>query len=313
MSSKTGTVIVTAVTVLLALEISYLKRLPGSLVRVYSTAEIVDFNRPPTEGMTVCFDGVPFDYRIPRGPAEHALEGIREELAGGDPDGMGQAIAVARWVRERMRFGERDDSAFAMEAQDLPAAGDDGLLLGLCDLYSRLFAIACQSLSIPARIVELQGHVVPEVFIGESAGWVMIDPTFGYYATSAGKDLSVAELIRCYREGHAFSAIVFAEGKGDDCLYGTESEAELKEIYLNGFTVVSRQAIDYRRIVESLVKQRTLLIAKLQFLDENSTVMGSREGMIRTAVALTALLWVVVVCCILLAKRRNREGTSSTV
>ena len=62
MRGKTGFLILAALLVVLAIQVFYLKTLPGSLVRVYYTAEIEDFNRPPTEAMTVQFDGALFDY-----------------------------------------------------------------------------------------------------------------------------------------------------------------------------------------------------------------------------------------------------------
>jgi hypothetical protein len=303
MRSRTATIILATVTVLLAAQIYYLKRLPGSLVKVYSTAEIDDFNRPPTQEFTVTLGGTLFDYRIPHKIEQHAFKEVAASVAGSTTDNMVQAIAVARWVRARMSFGERDYSALEIEAEDILATQESGGLHGWCDLYSRLFVIACQALAIPARIIELDGHVVPEAFIGDLNRWVMIDSTFGYYVISGGKPLSVVELIRCYREGSAFSPVVFVEVKEDDCLYSPVSERELKNIYLNGFTVVSNQTIDLQKMVKSIVKQFSLPIAKIQYLDENSTIIGTRERMVRASLAVTGIVWVLVMGLMLLRRR----------
>jgi hypothetical protein len=303
MSGKTSAIMLAAVTLLIAIQIYSLKRLPGSLVRVYYTAEIEDFNRPPTETLTVQFDGALFDYRIPHRVEQHAFEEIAAALERDNTDSMGKVIRIARWVRERMHFGVRDYSAFEIEAEDVLHTRENDGLRGWCDLYSRLFVITCQSLGIPARIIELDGHVVPEAFVKEAARWIMIDPTFGYYMLRGNDPLSVVELIHCYRQGIPLTPAVFVEVKGDDCLYSAEDEINLREIYLNGFTVVSNQTIDYHMIVESIMKRFTLLIAKVQFLDKNSTMIGSRERIVRTSLALTSVVWIVVLGLIVLRRR----------
>ena len=303
MRSRTAIIILATVTVLLVAQIIYLKRLPGSMVRVYSTAAIDDFNRPPTQELTVTFGGALFDYRIPHRIAQPAFKKLKTAVEGGSADNMVQAIAIASWVREIMYFGERDYSAFEIKAEDILATQQNGGLRGWCDLYSRLFVIACQALNIPARIIELDGHVVPEAFIGDLNRWVMIDPTFGYYVISGGKPLSVVELIRCYRGKSSFSPVVFVEEKNDDCLYSLDSEGELKNIYLNGFTVVSNQTIDLWQMVTTTVTRFSLPVAKIQFLEENSTVIGTRETMVRGSLAVTAIVWILVMGFILVRRR----------
>ena len=303
MSGKKGVIILAAVTFLLAMQIYYLMRLPGSLVRVYYTAEIDDFNRPPTDELTVQFDGALFDYSIPHRIEQHAFQELSAALEGDTTNSLEKVIGIARWVRERMHFGERDYSAFAIEADDLIKTEGGVGLRGWCDLYSRLFVIACQSLKIPARIIELDGHVVAEAFIKGLKRWVMIDPTFGYYVTSAGEPRSVGDLIKCYRQGDAISPVIFVEGKEDDCLYSSQSEVDLREVYLNGFTVVSSQTIDYRQIVVSILKRFTLLITKVQLLDKNSTMLGTRERMVRAVLAFTGVVWIAVLGFIVLRRR----------
>ena len=141
-SGKTGVIILAAVTVLLVLQSYYLIRLPGSLVRVYYTAEIEDFNRAPTEALTVQFDGVPFDYSIPHRIEPHAFRELGSVLEY-DTDSMSKVIHVARWVREKIHFGERNYSVNAIQTGDLLKTGKDDSLRGWCDLYSRLFVITC--------------------------------------------------------------------------------------------------------------------------------------------------------------------------
>ena len=118
----------------------------------------------------------------------------------------------------------------------------------------------------------------------------------------------MVDLIRCYREGETLTPVVFVDDKEDDCLYGTDSEGVLREVYLNGFTVVSSQAIDYRQIVEALVKHFTLLITKVQFLDKNSTRIGSRESMVRAVVVFTGAVWLVVMVLMVLRRRYSKQA-----
>ena len=97
--------------------------------------------------------------------------------------------------------------------------------------------------------------------------------------------------------------MVFVAGKEDDCLYSPESEVDLREVYLNGFAVVSDQTIDFQQILESILKRFTPLITRVQFLDKNSTRIGTRESMVRTGLAVTGVLWIVVLGLILLRRR----------
>jgi len=303
MRGKIGFFILATVTILLGIQVYYLKTLPSSFVRVYSTSEIKEFNKPPTKSMTVDFDGDIFDYHIPHRIEQHAFQEIKDLLQRDNPDSMRKLILIAQWVREKIQFGKHAYFAPEIKAEDLLNSASKGGLRGLCDLYSRLFAITCQSLGIPARIIELNGHVVPEAFIAEHAQWVMIDPTFGYYVKKGDKPLSVVELIRCYREGCFLSAIVFIERRDDDCLYSVEDEKKLKEIYLNGFTVVSNQNIEYHEMVDSIVRHFTLLTAKVQYLDSNSTIIGSRERMVRSSLAFTGIVCIVIIGLIVLRVR----------
>jgi hypothetical protein len=131
----------------------------------------------------------------------------------------------------------------------------------------------------------------------------MIDPTFGYYMLRGKDPLSVVELIQCYRNGMTITPAVFAEGKGDDCLYSPEDEITLREIYLNGFTVVSDQQVDYTKIRDTLLKTFTVPIAKVQFMDGNSIMIGARERALRYSIVVTALILCMVAVATVLTKR----------
>jgi hypothetical protein len=131
----------------------------------------------------------------------------------------------------------------------------------------------------------------------------MIDPTNGYYLLKDGVPLSVVEIISCYKKDIPMTPVVFAEGRGDDCLYKTEDEIELKRVYLNGVTVVSDQNIDRKKIKDTIFNNLQLPIAKMQFIDANSTLIGYRERMLRYAVVITIFVFVVV-SIVALPKRR---------
>jgi hypothetical protein len=56
-------------------------------------------------------------------------------------------------------------------------------------------------------------------------------------------------------------------------------------------------------MVESIVKQFALPIAKVQFLDENSTIIGTRERIIRASLAVTGIVWIFVMGLMILRRR----------
>jgi transglutaminase-like putative cysteine protease len=235
MRRQTGTYLLVVICVVLGVEFYYLKTLSGSFVRVHYARDVNDFNQPPTESMTVAFDGAVFDYRIPHTIQQDTFDEITEAIKENSLDSMARVLLIAQWVRNTVQFAGGTGSASPGRPENHLGDGNTSIVRGLCDFYSRLFVITCQALGIPARIIELDGHVVPEAFLKETARWVMIDPTFGYYMLRGNDPLSVVELIQCYRNGIPITPAVFAEGKGDDCLYSAEDEINLREIYLSGF------------------------------------------------------------------------------
>ena len=305
MSSKTGLYLLAVLGVVLGVELYYLKTLPGSFVRVHYAREVSDFNQPPTESMTVAFDGSVFHYRIPHTMQEDAFDEINEAVRKTPAGSMGRVLLIAQWVRSTVQFGGRAGDPPPGRQEDHLSGENNGTYRGLCDFYSRLFVITCQSLGIPARIIELDGHVVPEAFVKEAARWVMIDPTFGYYMLRGDDPLSVVELIQCYRQGIPPTPVVFAEDKGDDCLYSAEDEINLREIYLNGFTVVSDQQAGCTTLREKLLNIFTVPVVKVQFMDSNSTMIGARERILRYSVVVTAIIFFMVAVGTLLRIRRN--------
>ena len=56
----------------------------------------------------------------------------------------------------------------------------------------------------------------------------MIDPIYGYYVSKGSVPLSVIEIINYYKMGITLIPVVFAEAKGDDCLYEEKHERIIK-------------------------------------------------------------------------------------
>ena len=283
-----------AIFVIIIIQALYLKSLPGSLVRVYYTEDSNDFNKTPADDMTTEFDGYLFDYRIALRLSDEAEREIRDVLKDRKQADMSMLIDIAAWVRTRMSFGNSggsDDRKSADAAHRSPNGGENR---GLCDRYANYFAAACQAVGIPARVIELNGHVVPEAFLRESGRWVMVDPTLGYYLTREGVPLSVADIISSYRNGHQPEAAVFAEERGDDSLYRAADESTLQGIYLNSFTVVSNQQLGQQQILSYIATTLSLPIAKLQYMDSNSIKIGRKESLLRSILVLNSIVGVLL-------------------
>jgi len=293
MRVKIWIVILIVVCAALVVEVYYLKTLPCSFVRVYSTSDPKEFNTPPTEAMTVEIDGYVFDYTIPHRITQNNFKEIKDLLPHNSSESIDSLLTVANWVRSKLKFGKLDCSGGKFLVEEIISNPRHKTLTVLCDSYARLFVITCQSLGIPARILELEGHIVPEAFIRKIGKWVMIDPTNGYYMAKDGDPLSVVGIINSYKKSIPLHPIVFAESEGDDCLYKTEDELTLKKIYLNGFTVVSDQNIDGKKIRDEILETLQLPIAKMQFIDTNSLLIGYKEKMLRYAVVITFIIFVI--------------------
>lgn len=283
-----------AIFVIIIIQALYLKSLPGSLVRVYYTEDSNDFNKPPADDMTAEFDGYLFHYRIALRLSDDAESEIRNVLKDWQQADMKMLIDIAAWVRTRMSFGNNggSDNRKSSDAAQPSQIGVE--YSGLCDRYANYFAAACQAVGIPARVIELNGHVVPEAFLREAGRWVMVDPTLGYYLTYEGVLLSVADIISAYRNGHQPEAAVFAEGRGDDSLYRAADESTLRGIYLNSFTVVSNQQLGQQQILNYLVTTFSLPIAKLQYIDSNSIKIGRKESILRLILALNIIVFIML-------------------
>jgi len=285
-------------------EVYYLKTLPGSFVRVYYTSNKKEFNKPPSKEMTVIVDRYVFDYRIPHSTRRDNFKEVKTLIHADKLGKIDSLVTIAKWVREKLKFGTPDYSDGRYLVEETLGAKRSKEFSVLCDSYSRLFVIAYQSMSIPSRIVELEGHIVPEVFSREQGRWIMIDPTNGYYLTKDGVPLSVVAIINCYKKGIPMTPVVFAEGKGDDCLYKAEDEIALKNVYLNGFTLVSDQSVDRKKIQDTIVKTLQLPIAKIQFVDENSTWVGYKEKTLRYAIIITVFVFLMMLIVTILKSQR---------
>ena len=303
MKIKPGILILVVVISVLVMEVYYLKGLPCSFVRVYYTSEMKEFNRPSTEAMTVEIDGYVFSYRIPYSVKQDSFKEARDLIQSSDKDVIDSLILIAKWVRSTLRFGMPNYNSNRFLVEDILNNSRNNDVSVWCDFYSRLFVITCQSLGISARIIELEGHIVPEAFIRKNNKWVMIDPTFGYYMLKGSNPLSVVEIIECYKKEIPLDPVIFAKDRGDDCLYSAKDEVNLKKIYMNGFTVVSDQNVDRKKIKETILKALQLPIAKMQFIDTNSTWIGYKERAIRYIIMLNIIILIIVSSVTLLKKR----------
>ena len=305
MYSKSLLVSLGAILAAIIIQALYLKALPGSLVRVYYTEDVDDFNKPPAADMTALYDGYVFDYRIPLSMTAEDMIEIKHMVGDRKQADMTVLIHMAAWVRTKMTFGNSGETAITGSADAVQSPSSRS---GLCDRYARYFAAACQSAGIPARIIELNGHVVPEAFLRESGRWIMVDPTLGYYISSDGVPLSVAEIINAYRKGRQTNAAVFAAERGDDSIYRAADDKSLKEIYLNGFTVVSNQHLETPQILSYIAGKRSLPVAKLQYLDGNSVKIGRKESFLRAILALNMSIFALLVVIAALNALRRRPA-----
>ena len=294
MRVKTGIIILTIVFGILLGEIYYLKILPCSFVRIYYTSETKEFNKAPTEEMTVEINGYGFNYRIPHQIKDDRFKEIKDLANNDSLSTIDSVIMISNWVRSKLQFGKPDYNSDEILVDDIINESRNNVLKVLCDSYARLFVITAQMLGIPSRIVELRGHIVPEAFIREIGKWIMIDPTNGYYISKDGEPLSVAEMIVYYRKGASLTPTVFVKSREDDCLYSTENEVNLKKIYLNGFTKVSDQNENKKKIMDTITEKLQLPIVMIQFIDENSTLIGYKEKLLRYAVLLTFVVFVLL-------------------
>jgi hypothetical protein len=297
-----------ALVIIIIIQTLYLKSLPGSLVRIYYARDISDFNRTPAEDMTVAFGGYPFDYRTSMKLSDDAEGEIRELLNEGNQPDRQMLIDIANWVRGRMSFGKSGGFDAEQGADAALSPTLSGEPRGLCDRYANYFAAACQAAGIPARVIELDGHVVPEAFLRDTGRWVMVDPTLGYCLTREGVPLSVAEIISAYKNGNQPEAAVFAAVRGDDSLYRDADESTLREIYLNGFTVVSNQQLTQQKILHYIAKHFSLPIAKVQYVDNNSIKLGRKEFILRSILALNLIVCVLLVLITAVHAFRKRSA-----
>ena len=129
------------------------------------------------------------------------------EAAEGQTDAWQAALALMRFVRERMAY-EPQTTHVHTHAREALAAGR-----GVCQDFAHVFIGLCRSAAIPARYVSgylasqktSATHAWTEVFI-PSAGWVGIDPTHNrlpdesYVKIATGRDYNdVSPLRGTYR------------------------------------------------------------------------------------------------------------------
>jgi hypothetical protein len=97
------------------------------------------------------------------------------------------------------------DDMVAWDATEILNAESPNKIGGNCLFYAIVFAQACQSFGIPARIVNINygvggGHEITEVWSRELEKWIMVDPNFDttYYYRENGIPLSVLELHKVF-------------------------------------------------------------------------------------------------------------------
>ena len=102
MYSKSLLVSLGAILAAIIIQALYLKALPGSLVRVYYTEDVDDFNKPPAADMTVLYGGYVFDYRMPLSISEGDSTAIKEVMQDRKQADMTMLTDIAAWVRTKM-------------------------------------------------------------------------------------------------------------------------------------------------------------------------------------------------------------------
>lgn len=288
-------------------EVCYLKILPFSFVKIYYTSELKDFNKQPTKAMTVELDGYMFNYHVPHDLKQDVLYEIKELLHGRDLNSIHTLVIIANWVRSKLKFGVPDYDSENILVEDILNSLWNNDLNVLCDSYARLFVIACQSLDISSRIVELEGHVVAEAFVRTINRWVMIDTTRGYYMSKDGEPLSVAEIVVCYTQGVPLIPTVFSERRDDDSLYGEAYEIKWREVYLNGHTFISdKNRVDVPKIFNTIKNRLQLPVVKIQFVDHKSVLIGYKEKIVRRIIFFNFIVLVIVLAVIILNSWRKR-------
>ncbi|MGA2540396.1 MAG: transglutaminase family protein [Verrucomicrobiota bacterium] len=151
-----------------------------------------------------CFDFVQASRFTDTGPETWRLAA---EATAGETDAWQAALALMRFVRERMAY-EPQTTHVHTHAREALAAG-----CGVCQDFAHVFIGLCRSAAIPARYVSgylasqrtSATHAWTEVFI-PSAGWVGIDPTHNrlpdesYVKIATGRDYNdVSPLRGTYR------------------------------------------------------------------------------------------------------------------
>ena len=305
MRGKIRIMILILVFAVLVVEAYYLIILPGSFVTTYSTSDPKEFNKPPTDQLIVEINGYVFNYKIPHKIKSDNFKEIKALIKNNQIGTIDSLIVIANWVRSKLRFGTPDSSDRKFLVEEIMNNPKNKHSSVLCDSYARLYVIACQSLGIPARMVELNGHIVSEAFIKKTGKWVMIDSVFGYYMTKYLSPLSVLDIINSYKIDIPLKPVVFAESEKDDCLYETQDDINLKNIYLNGFTVVSNQNLSRKSIRDTIIKNLQFPIAKIQFMDTNSILIGYKEKILRYTLMITFIIFIIILIVIFLQRRQE--------
>jgi transglutaminase-like putative cysteine protease len=131
------------------------------------------------------------------------VEGARTELE--------KVMLLRGWVASRWNWfmPDSEQALIRWDAREIlnPQRNPGGSNKpgGFCLYYAIVFAQACQSFGIPARVVNINfavygGHEVAEIWSREYGKWIMIDPNFDsmFVTRDNGEPLNVLEMHRIF-------------------------------------------------------------------------------------------------------------------
>jgi len=133
-----------------------------------------------------------------------------DEVVKGSRNEMESILRLRNWAASRWQWYLPDadqPAVIAWSADSILTPDDTGEIGGFCLYFAVVFAQACQSFGIPARIATINysvwgGHEVAEVWSREYNKWFMVDPQFDstFVNSETGEPLSVLELHHIFRE-----------------------------------------------------------------------------------------------------------------
>ncbi len=174
---------------------------------------------------------------------EHDAEGLVElkqkypiETIAGTGTTQEKVLNILLWIARTVMHTDTSDDSVEQQALALLDYAYDKSDKGVnCESLSTILVECLLSIGIKGRVVFLMpfspydcdNHVVAEAFIPEEDKWIMIDPTYNAFFTSAeGNILSVMELRECFADRISVQI-------NDELFYNDRDieQEQLKEIY----------------------------------------------------------------------------------